>query len=84
MAYEHITNFILFIIHIVSAKFINMDLIRVNHIIANSAFFQVCSYFKDPLVCIGPVATDQIKNTIEHTAGEKRITGLAFKRPIMH
>ncbi|XP_077285251.1 space blanket [Arctopsyche grandis] len=36
---------------------------------------KVCSYFKDPLVCIGPVATDQIKNTdMQHTAGEKRIT----------
>ncbi|XP_060533040.1 prohormone-3 isoform X2 [Cylas formicarius] len=46
---------------------------------------KVCSYFKDPLVCIGPVATDQIKNAVEHTAGEKRITGLAsFKRPMMH
>ncbi|XP_066262518.1 prohormone-3 [Euwallacea similis] len=45
---------------------------------------KVCSYFKDPLVCIGPVATDQIRNTVEHTAGEKRITGLAFKRPMMH
>lgn len=36
---------------------------------------KVCSYFKDPLVCIGPVATDQITNAVEHTAGEKRITG---------
>ncbi|XP_076260666.1 space blanket [Rhynchophorus ferrugineus] len=46
---------------------------------------KVCSYFKDPLVCIGPVATDQIKDAVEHTAGEKRITGLAaFKRPMMH
>lgn len=45
---------------------------------------KICSYFKDPLVCIGPVAIDQIKNVIEHTAGEKRITGLAFKRPTMH
>ncbi|CAH1364563.1 hypothetical protein MTP99_000932 [Tenebrio molitor] len=44
---------------------------------------KVCSYFKDPLVCIGPVASDQIKNTIQHTAGEKRLTGLAsFKRPM--
>lgn len=39
---------------------------------------QVCSYFKDPLICIGPVATDQVKdNNIEHTAGEKRLTGKA-------
>nr|CAH7719927.1 unnamed protein product [Callosobruchus chinensis] len=44
---------------------------------------KVCSYFKDPLVCIGPVATDQIKYTVEHTAGEKRLTGLSnFKRPM--
>jgi len=43
---------------------------------------KVCSYFRDPLVCIGPVASDQIKNTIEHTAGEKRLTGMtSFKRP---
>lgn len=41
---------------------------------------KVCSYFKDPLVCIGPVASDQIKNTVQHTAGEKRLTG--YKRPM--
>ncbi|BES97603.1 Hypothetical protein NTJ_10417 [Nesidiocoris tenuis] len=35
---------------------------------------KVCSYFKDPLVCIGPVASDQVKDDIERTAGEKRIT----------
>ncbi|XP_044744944.1 prohormone-3 isoform X1 [Coccinella septempunctata] len=47
---------------------------------------KVCSYFKDPLVCIGPVATDQIKNSVQHTAGEKRLTGFSsFKRPLpMH
>lgn len=44
---------------------------------------KMCSYFKDPLVCIGPVASDQIKNSIQHTAGEKRLTGqAAFKRPM--
>ncbi|XP_056640224.1 ITG-like peptide [Diorhabda sublineata] len=44
---------------------------------------RVCSYFKDPLICIGPVASDQIKNTVQHTAGEKRLTGLGtFKRPL--
>ncbi|XP_065167782.1 prohormone-3 [Atheta coriaria] len=44
---------------------------------------KMCSYFKDPLVCIGPVASDQIKNSIQHTAGEKRLTGLNnFKRPM--
>ncbi|KAK6618490.1 Prohormone-3 [Polyplax serrata] len=36
---------------------------------------KACSYFKDPLICIGPVATDQITNHVEHTAGEKRLTG---------
>lgn len=38
---------------------------------------KVCSYFKDPLVCIGPVASDlQFKlNDAERTAGEKRLTG---------
>ncbi|KMQ89478.1 hypothetical protein RF55_10893 [Lasius niger] len=44
---------------------------------------KVCSYFKDPLVCIGPVATDQIKSVIQFTSGEKRITGQGnrlFKR----
>ncbi|XP_039299246.1 ITG-like peptide [Nilaparvata lugens] len=36
---------------------------------------KVCSYFKDPLVCIGPVASDQIKMAdLERTAGEKRLT----------
>ncbi|KAJ8924313.1 hypothetical protein NQ315_007106 [Exocentrus adspersus] len=44
---------------------------------------KMCSYFKDPLVCIGPVASDQIKNAIQHTAGEKRLTGLtSYKRPM--
>ncbi|XP_074042199.1 space blanket [Leptinotarsa decemlineata] len=44
---------------------------------------KVCLYFKDPLVCIGPVAPDQIKSNIQHTAGEKRLTGLStFKRPM--
>ncbi|KAI4468741.1 transmembrane protease serine [Holotrichia oblita] len=42
---------------------------------------KVCSYFKDPLVCIGPVAADQVKNAVQHTAGEKRLTRFtAFKR----
>ncbi|XP_015604631.1 prohormone-3 [Cephus cinctus] len=44
---------------------------------------KVCSYFKDPLVCIGPVATDQIKSIIQYTSGEKRITNQGnriFKR----
>lgn len=34
---------------------------------------KVCSYFKDPLLCIGTVAADQVKHEIQHTAGEKRI-----------
>ncbi|XP_012544836.1 ITG-containing peptide isoform X1 [Bombyx mori] len=32
-----------------------------------------CGYFKEPLVCIGPVAIDQIREYVEHTTGEKRI-----------
>ncbi|XP_058796114.1 prohormone-3 [Phymastichus coffea] len=36
---------------------------------------KMCSYFKDPLVCIGPVAADQVKQIVQYTAGEKRITG---------
>ncbi|CAH4032650.1 unnamed protein product [Pieris brassicae] len=32
-----------------------------------------CGYFKEALVCIGPVATDQIREVVQHTAGEKRI-----------
>ncbi|XP_023248654.1 prohormone-3 isoform X2 [Copidosoma floridanum] len=36
---------------------------------------KMCSYFKDPLVCIGPVATDQVKKIVQYTTGEKRITG---------
>ncbi|CAD7077847.1 unnamed protein product [Hermetia illucens] len=35
---------------------------------------KICSYFKDPLICIGTVAIDQIKHEVQHTAGEKRIT----------
>uniref|UniRef100_U5EU83 Putative prohormone-3 n=1 Tax=Corethrella appendiculata TaxID=1370023 RepID=U5EU83_9DIPT len=35
---------------------------------------KVCLYFKDPLLCIGTVAADQVKHVIEHTAGEKRLT----------
>ncbi|CRK97940.1 CLUMA_CG011312, isoform A [Clunio marinus] len=42
---------------------------------------KVCSYFKDPLVCIGTVAMDKILNQeIEHTAGEKRLT--SYKRSV--
>ena len=44
---------------------------------------KVCAYFKDPLVCIGPVAMDQMKSVVQYTSGEKRITGQGnrlFKR----
>ncbi|KAJ4439861.1 hypothetical protein ANN_07989 [Periplaneta americana] len=48
------------------------------HRATKEAHMEVCSYFKDPLICIGPVATDQVKDdNIEHTAGEKRLTGKA-------
>ncbi|XP_071445869.1 ITG-like peptide [Hetaerina americana] len=38
---------------------------------------KVCSYFKDSLTCIGPVAEERVKEAVRHTAGEKRITGKA-------
>lgn len=38
---------------------------------------KVCSYFKDSLTCIGPVAEERVKESVRHTAGEKRITGKA-------
>ncbi|XP_066587485.1 prohormone-3 isoform X2 [Prorops nasuta] len=44
---------------------------------------KVCSYFKDPLVCIGPVAIDQVKSIVDYTSGEKRIANQGnrlFKR----
>jgi len=38
---------------------------------------KICSYFTDPLTCIGPVATNQVRRStgFEHTAGEKRLSG---------
>lgn len=36
---------------------------------------KICTYFTDPNVCIGPVATSQVRSSMEHTAGEKRISG---------
>lgn len=36
---------------------------------------KICSYFSDPMMCLGPVATDQVVTAIEHTAGEKRLSG---------
>lgn len=33
---------------------------------------KLCTYFTDADVCIGPVATHQIKRVMDHTAGEKR------------
>nr|CAD7605071.1 unnamed protein product [Timema genevievae] len=45
-------------------------------------WFQVCSYFKDPLICIGPVATDQVKDDVEHTAEAlDTVPGLAVRAP---
>ncbi|XP_046398414.1 ITG-like peptide [Ischnura elegans] len=38
---------------------------------------KVCSYFKDSLTCIGAVAEERVKESVRHTAGEKRITGKA-------
>ncbi|XP_075219527.1 space blanket [Lycorma delicatula] len=46
---------------------------------------KVCSYFKDPLICIGPVASDQIKMVdLERTAGEKRLTGKTVGSSFSH
>lgn len=39
---------------------------------------KACSYFRDPLVCIGAVAVENLKEQIHHTANEKRLTGRAF------
>jgi len=36
---------------------------------------KICSYFTDPLNCIGPVAESEVMVNIEHTAGEKRVSG---------
>ena len=36
---------------------------------------QICSYFSDPMMCLGPVAADQVVSAVEHTAGEKRLSG---------
>nr|XP_045588617.1 prohormone-3-like [Procambarus clarkii] len=35
----------------------------------------LCGYFKDPMICIGRVAADQVEHMMEHTKGEKRLTG---------
>jgi len=36
---------------------------------------KICSYFSDAMMCLGPVATDQVVSAVEHTAGEKRLSG---------
>lgn len=33
---------------------------------------KICTYFTDPQMCIGPVASPRLRPVIEHTAGEKR------------
>jgi len=35
---------------------------------------KLCTYFTDADVCIGPVASHQVKRIMEHTAGEKRMS----------
>ena len=38
--------------------------------------FQICTYFTDPLMCVGPVASAHVRRGgMEHTAGEKRVSG---------
>lgn len=32
-----------------------------------------CGYFKEPAVCLGTVASDQVRQYVQHTAGEKRV-----------
>ena len=40
---------------------------------------QMCSYFNDPLVCLGPVSQfDTVKDKSHYTANEKRLTGRTF------
>jgi len=36
---------------------------------------KICSYFTDSMMCLGPVATGQVLTAVEHTAGEKRLSG---------
>lgn len=36
---------------------------------------KICSYFSDAMMCLGPVAVDQVMTAVEHTAGEKRLSG---------
>merc|ERR1719474_1337280 len=35
---------------------------------------KLCTYYTDPEVCIGPVASAQNKRVMQHTAGEKRMS----------
>ncbi|KAK4286760.1 hypothetical protein Pmani_040149 [Petrolisthes manimaculis] len=35
----------------------------------------LCGYFKDPMICFGHVAEDQVKHVVQHTKGEKRLMG---------
>merc|ERR1711928_191915 len=40
---------------------------------------KACSYFRDPMVCLGAVSSlDAIKDKVHYTANEKRLTGRAF------
>lgn len=36
---------------------------------------KICSYFTDSQTCVGPVASNQMMTAMEHTAGEKRLSG---------
>ncbi len=36
---------------------------------------KICTYFTDPALCLGPVAASMVRSSIEHTAGEKRLSG---------
>lgn len=40
---------------------------------------KACSYFRDPMVCLGAVSSlDGVKDKVHYTANEKRLTGHAF------
>jgi maltodextrin utilization protein YvdJ len=53
----------------------NQWLIVIAYNYCNCLSFQICSYFTDPQNCIGPVAVNRVYSAMEHTAGEKRLSG---------
>ncbi|XP_063864817.1 ITG-like peptide isoform X2 [Scylla paramamosain] len=39
----------------------------------------LCGYFKDPMICLGHVNTDQVQHVVQYTKGEKRLTGRTYE-----